>query len=216
MRWTVCKTSNGMKINHVIRTMIVSDFYLNAGLSLYGPIFAIFITQQIQGGDLRVVGFGAAITQIVKCIFEIPIARYLDKNHGEYDDFISLVTGNFLFVAVPFLYLFASKVSHVYLIQALAGLSTALIVPPWSAIFSRHLDKSQESTEWSFESVGIGIAAGGAAAIGGIIAEKFGFRFVFLAGGFLVILGAIEQLKIFADLKKKVPRGAVKPQPDVI
>ncbi len=203
-----------MKINHVIRTMIISDFYLNAGLSLYGPIFAIFITQQIHGGDLRVVGFGAAITQIVKCTFEIPIARYLDKNHGEYDDFVSLVMGNFLFVTIPFLYLFASKVGHIYAIQALAGLSTALIVPPWNAIFSRHLDKTQESTEWSFESVGIGIAVGGAAAIGGIIAEKFGFKTVFLIGGLFVILGAIEQLKIFTDLKAKVPQGMVKPQPN--
>lgn len=203
-----------MKINHVVRTMIISDFYLNAGLSLYGPIFAIFITQQIHGGDVRVIGFGAAITQAVKCIFEIPIARYLDKNHGEYDDFIALILGDFIFATIPFLWIMASSVSHVYLIQALGGLGLALIVPPWNAIFTRHIDKSQESTEWSFESVGIGIAAGGAAAIGGIIAEKFGFRTVFLIGGFLAILGAIEQLKIFADLRAKVPRGLVKPQPD--
>lgn len=195
--------------------MILSDFYLNAGVTLYGPIFAIFVTQQIQGGDLRVIGFGAAITQIFKCTFEIPIARYLDKNHGEYDDFISLIIGNFLFISIPLLYLFATKVNHLYAIQALAGFSIALIVPPWNAIFSRHLDKAQENIEWSFESVGIGIAAGGAAAIGGVIAEKFGFKFVFLTGALLILFGAIEQLKIFADLKRKVPQGMVKPQPKI-
>lgn len=191
--------------------MIISDFYLNAGLSLFGPIFAIFITQQIHGGDLRVVGFGAAIAQVVKCIFEIPIARYLDKNHGEYDDFISLLTGNILLASVPFLYLVASTVSHIYAIQAVFGLSLALIVPPWNAIFSRHLDKSQESTEWSFESVGIGIATAGAAAVGGIVAEKFGFKTVFLIGGFLAIIGAVEQTRIFSGLRKKVKRGMVRP-----
>ncbi len=202
-----------MKVNHVIKTMIVSDFYLNAGLSLFGPIFAIFITQQIQGADIRVVGFGAAIGQIVKIIFEVPIARYLDKNHGEYDDFISLISGNFLFASVPFMYLFASKVIHIYMIEVVAGVALALIVPPWNAIFSRHLDKEQENLEWSFESVGIGIATAGAAAVGGIIAEKFGFKTVFMLGGIFAIFGGIEQLKIFNDLRAKVKQGQVKPEP---
>jgi MFS family permease len=203
-----------MKIKHAIRTMIISDFYLNAGLSLFGPIFALFVSKQIPGATIAVIGFGAAITQIVKCVLEIPIAKYLDKNHGEFDDFYSLVAGNVFLVMTPFLYIFASKVGHIYAIQAVAGLSLALIVPPWNAIFSRHLDKSQESLEWAFESVSIGIATAGAAAIGGIIAEKFGFNTVFLIGGFLAAFGAIHQVKIFNDLRAKVPRGAVKPQPD--
>jgi MFS family permease len=205
-----------MKINHTIRTMIISDFYLNAGLSLFGPIFAIFVTQQIPGATIKVIGFGAAITQVVKCCLEIPIAKYLDKNHGEYDDFYSLIFGNILLISTPFLYLLASRVSHVYMIQAIAGAALALIVPPWNAIFSRHLDKRQESIEWAFESISIGIATGGAAAIGGIVAEKFGFNFVFLIGGFIAIIGAIEQLKIFGDLKVKVRQGMVKPQPEVL
>lgn len=205
-----------MKVNHTIRTMIISDFYLNAGLSLFGPIFAIFVTQQIPGATLKVVGFGAAITQVIKCALEIPIAKYLDKNHGEYDDFYSLVLGNILFITTPFLYILATKVGHVYAIQAVAGAALALIVPPWNAIFSRHLDKSQESVEWAYESIAIGIATGGAAAIGGLLAEKFGFHFVFLAGGLIAIIGAIEQLKIFGDLKAKVKQGMVMPQPEVM
>ena len=194
--------------------MIISDFYLNAGLSLFGPIFAIFITQQIDGATIQVVGFGAAITQIVKCTLEIPIARYLDKNHGEYDDFISMIIGNVLLISAPFLYILAFKVSHVYMIQIIVGAGTAFLVPPWNAIFSRHLDKAQESIEWAFESVAIGIATAGAAAIGGIIAEKFGFKMTFLIGGLIAIIGAVEQLRIFGDLKARVPRGMVKPRPN--
>ncbi|MBI4158186.1 MAG: MFS transporter [Candidatus Yanofskybacteria bacterium] len=203
-----------MKINHVIKTLVLSDFFVNAGFSVFAPVFAIFVTQQIQGGSLQVVGFAAAIVQIAKITLEIPIAKFLDKNHGEYDDFYSLILGSFLIAMVPFLYLIATEVKHVYLISALYGTGIAFIVPPWYAIFSRHIDKLRESFEWSLDSVAIGLAAAGAAAAGGILAQKFGFNFVFLIGGIFAIFGGLNQIKIYKDLKEKVGRGQVMPQPD--
>ena len=203
-----------MRINHVIRTLILSDFYLNSGLGLFGPIFAIYVTQQIAGGSIEVVGFAAGITQLFKVILQIPIAKYLDKNHGEYDDFYSMILGGALISLAPFLYLMASQVSHLYMIQALYGVGLAFLVPPWYAIFSRHLDKLHENIEWSFESVAIGIATAGSAAIGGVLANKFGFQVVFIVAGVLSFFSIFNQLKIFSDLKAKVKRGTVKPVED--
>lgn len=200
-----------MKINHVIKTMILSDFYLNMGLGLYGPVFAVFITKQIQGGSLETVGFAAGITQLFKVALEIPIARYLDKNHGEYDDFYSMIFGGILISLAPFLYLGASQVSHLYFIQALYGVGLAFLVPPWYAIFSRHLDKLHENIEWSFESIAIGIATAGSAAIGGILAQRIGFQTVFIVAGLLAFFSIFEQIRIYADLKQKVKSGVVKP-----
>ena len=60
----------------------------------------------------------------------------------------------------------------------------------------------------------MGSGAAASAAIGGILAQKFGFQFVFIAGGILAVFGGIQQLRIFKDLKGKVRRGVVKPQPD--
>ena len=203
-----------MRINHVIRTLILSDFYFNMGLGLFGPIFAIFITKQIAGGSIEVVGFAAGITQLFKVILQIPIAKYLDKNHGEYDDFYSMILGGALISLSPFLYIFATETYHIYLIQALYGIGLAFLVPPWYAIFSRHLDKLHENIEWSFESVAIGIAAAASAAIGGIMANRFGFQTVFIIAGTLSFISIFNQLKIFNDLKAKVKQGVVKPQPD--
>ncbi len=203
-----------MKINHVIRTLVFSDFYINIGLGLFAPVFAIFVTQQIKGASIEVVGFAAAITQIVKVSLEIPIAKYLDKNHGEYDDFYSMVFGSLLISLVPFLYLLATKTVHVYVIQAILGMGTAFTVPPWFAIFSRHLDKLHENIEWSFESIAIGIAAAGSAALGGILAQRFSFNLIFIIGGIFAVLGAVNQCRVFKDLKNKVPRGTVKPEPN--
>lgn len=203
-----------MKINHVIKTLVLSDFFVNAGFSVFAPIFAIFVTKQISGGTIEVVGFAAAIVQIAKISLEVPIARFLDKNHGEYDDFYSLILGSALIAMVPFMYLIATEVKHIYLISALYGTGIAFIVPPWYAIFSRHLDKLNESLEWSLDSISIGIAGAGAAAVGGILAQKFGFNFVFAIGGIFAIFGGLNQVRIFKDLKEKVGTGEVLPKPD--
>ena len=201
-----------MKINHVIKTLVISDFYLNAGLGVFAPIFAVFITKQITDGSLQVVGFAAAITQIFKSILEIPIANYLDKNHGEYDDFYSMILGNSIIAITPFLYLFASTAAHLYIIQAILGIGLAFGVPPWYAIFTRHIDKLHTNIEWSVVSVAVGIAGASSAALGGIIAERFGFNMVFIIGGLASIFGAIQGLKIFSDLKAKVRQGTVVPK----
>lgn len=203
-----------MKINHVIRTLVISDFFVNSGFSIFGPVFAVFVTKQIGGGSLEVIGFATAIFQIFKSALQIPIARYLDKNHGEYDDFYSMIFGTCLIVLVPFAYLFASTANHIYIIQAVYGIGAAFTIPPWYAIFSRHLDKMRENVEWSMDSIAIGVGAAGAAAIGGILAQNFGFQLVFVIGGILAIFGGIQQLRIYKDLKGKVPRGVVKPLPD--
>ncbi len=203
-----------MKISHTIRYLVLSDFFVNAGFSVFAPVFAIFVTKQVTGGTLEVVGFGAAIVQIFKIAVELPLAKLLDRNHGEYDDFYSLMFGSVLIALVPFLYLFATQVSHIYLIEAIYGVGIAFVAPPWYAIFSRHLDKLQESFEWTLDSVSIGLGAAGAAAGGGFLASHFGFHTVFIVGGILAIFGGAMQMRIYSHLRARVPKGDILPQPD--
>ena len=205
-----------MRISHTVKTLIESDFLINAGFSVFAPVFAVFVTRQIVNGTIEVVGFAAAIAQVVKAILQIPVARWLDRNHGEYDDFYSMVTGSCIVALTPFLYLFATQAWHVYVIQGLFGVGTALAVPPWYAIFTRHIDKMRENVEWSLESVAIGIGGGGAAALSGIVVAQFGFRAAFLLGGLLAILGALMQIRIYRDLRAYVGRGEVQALPDTL
>lgn len=203
-----------MRINRMIRILVTSDFLLISGFAVFGPIFAVFVTQKIEGGTLAIIGFTAAIFQIFKSSFQIPIANYLDKNHGEKDDFYSLIIGSFLVALVPFLYLFVGKPFHLYIINAIYGIGAAFAIPPWNAIFTRHIDKMQESTDWAIESVSIGIGAASAAALGGIIAEKLGFRVVFIIAGIVAMAGVITLIRIYSGLRTKVGRGQVLPRPD--
>jgi MFS family permease len=136
-----------------------------------------------------VVGFAAAI-YFAMWIFQIPVGKYLDRNHGDRDDFWFLVVGAFITSMVPFLYLFASLPVHVYLLQALMGLGRAIDLPPWYAIFTRRIDKSKEGFDWSIENVVVGLGLAATGALGGTVAKWYGYETVFVLAGILSIIGS--------------------------
>lgn len=169
-----------ISINKVVQTLIASDFLLQSGWGLIGPIFAIFLTQQIQGGSLKIVGMVAAVYWLTKSIVQPFIARYLDKNHGEIDDFRFLVVGMYAANLIPLGYVFSSQPWHIFALEFIRALAMACVVPTWSAIFTRHIDKGKEAFSWSLESTGIGFAAGIAGVSGAWLASVFGFKAVFV------------------------------------
>ena len=87
-------------VNKVIKTLIISDFFLHSGWGFFAPIFAIFIAENIVMENpveaAKVAGFAAAAYWITKSLLQIPIGHYLDKRHGEKDDFWFMVSGLFL------------------------------------------------------------------------------------------------------------------------
>jgi len=178
------------KLNKAIRTLIVSDFLLQIGWGFVGPIFAIFLTKQIQGGDLKLVGFVASIYWIAKSIVQPFIAHYLDKNHGEKDDFAFLITGMYVSSLIPFGYIFSTQPWHILVLESIRGLAMACVVPTWYALFTRHVDKGREAFSWSIESTGIGVAVAFAGALSGILASVFGFQTVFILLGIFGVLSS--------------------------
>ena len=82
-------------INKVIKILILSDVALISGFGFITPIFAIFLTDRIEGGNVEVAGYAAAIYWIVMSLVVIPLGRYLDKNHGEKDDLWFIIIGRF-------------------------------------------------------------------------------------------------------------------------
>lgn len=167
-------------INRVIRVLITSDFLLQSGWGLIGPIFAIFLTKQIQGGSLEMVGFIAATYWVTKSVVQPFIAHFLDVKRGERDDFRILIGGMYLANLIPLGYAFSTQLWHVFTLEFIQGLAMACVVPSWSAIFTRHIDQGREAFSWSLESTGIGFAAGIAGAFGGILAGILGFKAVFV------------------------------------
>lgn len=177
------------KLNQVILLIILAEFIFVTATTLVSPIFALFITEDI-GAAARVVGFAVAVYWIVKSILQLPVARYIDRNHGEIDDYYSMIGGLLLTTIGVFLFYVATREWHIYAIQFLIAVGDSFVVPPFYAIFTRHIDKDQEGFEWSLRSsfsLGAGSAIGGA--LSGILGSAIGFRSLFLINGILMLVG---------------------------
>lgn len=193
------------KINQVILLIIISDFVLIAAFAFISPIFAVFVTQQIKNGTVAVVGFALTIYWVTKSILQLFVARYIDRNHGETDDFYFMIAGGFLNALTVSLYYFVTEVWQVYGLHLLYGISDAMLVPPFYAIFTRHIDKGQEGFEWSlYSSFALGASSALGAAVGGVLATLVGFRIIFPLAGLLVFIATIMLLFLRPFIRPKV------------
>ncbi|MDO8523260.1 MAG: MFS transporter [bacterium] len=201
-----------LTINRAVQILLFYLFFVIASTGLFIPIFAIFIKDFVQGASLSTVGFALAFYAVAKSIIQVPLARYLDRNKGEKDDFIVLIIGAVIAVVYPFALLLVAKVWHLYLVEAMVGLGDAALMSAYYAIFARHVDKGSEGFEWSLFSVGtqtISLALGGA--IGGIAADFFGFRSLFLFSGIINLFAVFILFLLYPYIDK----GGAKSLPPV-
>lgn len=188
-------------INKVVRVLVFTDFFYNSALGFFNPIFAVFITGQIHGGSVAVAGFAASVYWITKSIFQLPIARFLDKTDGERDNFWALFFGYFFGGFIPLGYVFATEPWHLYLLQGMFGFLMAWAVPAWYSIFTRHVDTWRISFEWSLDSVfAVGVATAVAAALGGYLADHFGFRILFVLSSVVSVAASFLLLALKSQL----------------
>lgn len=202
------KINFNIKINRVIKYLILSDLILLSGWGLLSPLFAVFIVNRIQGGTLAVVGATTAIYWILKSFLRIPIGIFLDNRKGEEDDFWFLFFGLLLSALVPFGYLMAAYPWHIYLLQIVFAAGEAMAISAWSAIFTRHIDKGKEATEWGVYGTSVGLGIGIAGFFGGLMAVSFGFNFIFILVGFSGIVSAVILLPLLKFLSpRKTDKG---------
>ena len=173
-------------VNRAVQVLLLYLFFVVTSTALFVPIFAVFVTDFVGGATLKTVGFAIGLYAVAKSILQVPLARFLDKRIGERDDFYALVAGAIVAVIYPFALLGVSKVWHLYTLEAFVGFGDAALMAAYYSLFARHVDKGAEGFEWSLFSVGgltISSAIGGA--IGGVLADTFGFRLLFLTSGII-------------------------------
>ncbi|MBU4579711.1 MFS transporter [Patescibacteria group bacterium] len=190
-----------MKLNSIIKYLTIADFALLSGFSLIAPIFAVYILDNIKGGNLEIVGIATAINILFKVVFQLPIARYLDKKKGDLDEYYFTIIGSAFLAVSPLFYLIISTPTELYAVQAFYGISLAMNYPGWMSLFTRHAEKERESSQWAIYSSITGIGSAAAAALGGFIGERYGFNLVFWLVFFITVLGTVSLVKIYPPLK---------------
>jgi len=196
-------------INKVIKIMVFSDLFLASGWG----ILAIYIIKNIKGGDVEVAGIAMGVYWLFKSILQIPIARYLDRNHGEKDDYYALIGGTLLASLTPIGFIFAVLPWHIYVLQGIHALGMAMAVPSWSAIFTRHIGKGKEAFSWSLDSSSVGLGAGAAGVLGGTIAKVFGFIPLFVGVSVFGLLATLLFFLIKKDMLPRTSKDGVFPMP---
>ncbi len=199
------------RVNKVMRAYIYWDVVISSAWGLLGPVFAIFLLEKVAVGNIaegaKVAGFATLFYWITKSILQIPIANYLDKNHGEIDDFWFFVSGVFITALAPLGFLFAYLPWHIYALQIFHAIGMSMIIPSSSAIFIRHTDKGKEAYESGLDSTLFGIGAGITGAIGGILAGYVGFNLIFILTSTFSFISLIFIFWVRKDMLPKVPRN---------
>jgi MFS family permease len=193
---------NNAVINNAIKTLLAFIFIFNVSAGLYLPIIAIYITENIVGGTLIVVGISTAVYSISKSVIQVLIARGLDKKSKETSDFMFLMTGIILAVFYSLGYLLIQNHVQLYLLQIIIGIADACIMAAYYAIFSHHIDKNSQGFEWSlFSTVGLTLSTALGGIFSGYIALKYGFSFLFILSAVLNLVAAILLLSLFPYVK---------------
>lgn len=195
--------------NKIIRLLIITDVFIYSSWGLIMPILAVFIVGSIRGGDAGVVGMAVGIYWVTKSFLQIPIGKFLDRNHGEKDDYWFMVAGTFLASLTPLAFLVSSEPWHIYSLQVVHAVGMAMAIPPWGGIFTRHIDKGREAETWGFESSALGLGVGVAGIVGGFVAKTIGFTPLFIG---VSVFGMIGSLLLLVIKKNILPKdGKVMP-----
>ena len=191
------------KENPIINSLLVANILSNTGWAFISPILAIYVVRNIQGGTVQAIGVCYFIYWVVKGVLQLFIAKSLDKVKGEGDDYFSLLLGQLLDTIVPLAFIFAHSVNELYLIFFIYGIGDALYIPPWNALFTRHVNPNKVSSQWALDSSGFNLGAAIAIVAGSALAVAFGFRTVFVLVAIAQIISLITIFRLGSSFKGK-------------
>jgi hypothetical protein len=189
-----------IKINKIVKYLILADIAFWTGWGLVTPVFAIFVVDRIQGGTALTVGIATAIYWGLRSLLVFPIGVMLDDYKGERDDYLFLVAGSFIASLVPFGFIFAHYNWHIYMLQFFYGLGLAMSLAGWRSIFTRNIDPTRAAAEWSLDDASLSMGTGLAGLLSGILVTKLGYDISFAVAGTLGLLSVVLLLVLRKEI----------------
>jgi MFS family permease len=187
-------------MHKTLKLLTISDIFVFTGFGLVAPVIAIFIKDNLIGGTLLAAGIASAIFLIVHALLQILFADIFTAKDRRW----MLLLGTALIATVPFGYIFATTIWHIYIIQFIYGVGAGFAYPSWYSLFSSYLDRKEGGYQWSVYNSAVSIGTAITAALGAWLAGVIGFRWVFLITGIIAVVGLLILFKLDKNVVKKV------------
>lgn len=192
--------SHFLKVNPIVRAYIISDSFLWSAWNFITPIFAVFATTEIDNGNVEVAAAAFSTYLISRVVFELISGRIAAKSTDKKKIFIS--TFGILIISLAYIgFSFSYSIPHIFIFYAVAGAGLGIASPAKNSLFSMHLDKNKEATEWSIADAATFISMALSATVGGFIAGEFGFRTLFIIAAFVNLLALPPYLLYIRETK---------------
>ena len=187
------KKPSDFHVNAVVKAFIVSEIFLWSSWNAIIPIFAIFAATKIPGGNTEVAASSFSTYLIVRVIFELISGRYLSKSN-DVRKFAMSILGIILISLGYVGFALTKNILSLFVFYGVIGMGLGIASPAKNCLFSSHLDKDKEITEWSIYDGFVFMGMAMSATIGGFIANKYGFTFLFYLVAVTNLLSIIPYL----------------------
>lgn len=158
-----------------IKILITISTLLTFLTGLFAPFYALFVEK--LGGGIEIAGASWAVFAIVSGIM-ILLFRSWESTIQQKRRI--MIGGMFLRSFTFVLFIFINSFLELILVQALVGISIALVNPSFDALFTKHTSETQAISDWGGWEGMTSIASGLASVTGGYLIKFFGYEAVFI------------------------------------
>lgn len=185
-------------INPVVKSYIISEAFLWSAWDFVIPLFSVFVVTTIPGGTIQTAATGYSVYLIARVIFELTSGKLL-LNTSDKKKFLFTIIGMIVISCAYAGFAISQTPLAIFVFYGLMGAGLGIATPGKSAIFSMHLDKNKEATEWSLADAVCAICMAFATPLGGFIVMQYGFAPLFLLASVVNLLGIIPYLLYLLD-----------------
>lgn len=180
-------------INPIVKAFIISEIFLWSAWNAITPIFAIFAATNVPGGNAEIAASSFSTYLVVRVIFELISGRFLSRS----DDVRKFIVSIIGIICISIGYI-GFAVTHtlvpIFIFYGVVGMGLGIASPAKNSLFSTHLDKNRETTEWGVYDGVVFMGMALSAIVGGFVATHYGFPFLFYIAALINLLGTIPYL----------------------
>jgi MFS family permease len=180
-------------LNPAVRAFVISEALFWSGWNFVAPIFSIFVVKEIPGATVSQAAYAFTVYLICRMVMELVVSSRTGKLSNPQRaviDVLGMAVVSIAYIAIAL----HATMSAVFVFYAIAGIGFGISSPVKYSLFSRSLEKETEAAVWGVYDVVTLMGMAVATSLGGIIADLFGFRLLFLLASAINILGTVPYL----------------------